>query len=303
MDESSVNGILLANKPQGITSNKLLQQLKRLFGAKKAGHTGSLDPLATGMLPICFGEATKFCEYLLNADKCYQVTGLLGVQTNTGDSMGEVVSQVTSFQVSESTFRDTVSQFIGLIQQVPSMFSALKHQGQPLYKFARAGIDIPRKARSIYIHGIQVNRFDGQQFQLTVRSSKGTYIRNLVEDIGAKLGVGAHVIQLHRCYTAGFSDESMYTLEDLSAKSTQALQQCLLPMERAVMHLPSEQLTPQQMIAVQQGKCIHFVSEMRGEVRLYDSSHQFAGLGEIKSEQGLKAKRLLHYENRTKNTC
>ena len=220
-----VNGILLINKPQGLTSNAVLQQAKRLFHAQKAGHTGSLDPLATGMLPLCFGEATKFSQYLLDADKCYETTGLLGIKTNTADAMGDVIARVDDFTISIAQLQSVLDTFLGTIKQVPSMFSALKHQGKPLYKFARDGIEIERQAREITIHDLQLNAFDGREFKLTVSCSKGTYIRNLVEDIGNRLSVGAHVTQLHRVYTAGLASEPMFSLDELAEKSSEELMQ------------------------------------------------------------------------------
>ena len=289
-----IDGILLVNKPPILTSNAVLQQVKRLFRAKKAGHTGSLDPLATGMLPVCFGEATKFCQYLLDADKCYEVTGLLGIKTNTADAMGEIVAQVDDFDISEAQLRAVLSEFLGSIKQVPSMFSALKHQGTPLYKLARAGIEIERKARDVSIHQLQLNDFDGRQIKLTVTCSKGTYIRNLVEDIGERLGVGAHVTQLHRCFTAGFETEPMYTLDELTAKSEEDQLLCLLPMDRAVQYLPKITLNPTEVHVLRQGKVIgdYDAKGLTGCIRLYENDAQFIGLGELQAD-GLKVKRLL----------
>lgn len=295
IEKLTVNGLLLVNKPRDLTSNAVLQHVKRLFRAKKAGHTGSLDPLATGMLPICFGEATKFSQYLLDADKCYTVTGLLGIKTNTADAMGEVIARVDEFSVSSDELNVVLSTFLGAIKQVPSMFSALKHQGKPLYKFAREGIDIERKARDITIYQLQLNAFDGREFKLTVTCSKGTYIRNLVEDIGERLGVGAHVTQLHRVYTAGLAQESMYTLDELTAKSPELLQACLLPVERAVDYLPTLVLDDDEALALRQGKVLHCSNApQHGSVLLYDHNAQFIGLGERDDVSGLlKAKRLL----------
>lgn len=290
----SINGILLVNKPKGLTSNAVLQQVKRLFQAKKAGHTGSLDPMATGMLPICFGEATKFSQYLLDADKCYEVTGLLGSKTNTGDAMGEVIAEVTDFTVSESALEKVLQTFMGPSKQIPSMFSALKFQGKPLYKYARAGIDIPREARSIMIHQLVLNEFDGRHLSLTVVCSKGTYIRNLVEDIGEQLGVGAHVTRLHRTYTAGFAHEKMVTLDELQVMSCDERMSYLLPLERAIQHFPSLDLDKGSIQALRQGKVLSDINikDNTGYFRLYESGGAFIGLGEIDRGQ-LKAKRLL----------
>ena len=293
--KQNVNGILLVNKSAGLTSNAVLQQVKRLFNAKKAGHTGSLDPLATGMLPICFGEATKFCQYLLDADKCYEVTGLLGSKTDTGDAMGEVIARTEHIAVSVDALNATLSEFLGPILQVPPMYSALKHQGKPLYKYARAGVDIERHARGVNIRDLQLNHFEDQQISLTVTCSKGTYIRILIEDIGSKLGTLAHVTRLHRCYTAGFADETMYSIDELSSKSAEELLSLLLPMERAVSYLPRMSLEADAIVALRQGKIVsNIIAPVTiGCVRLYENNGDFIGLGELDSMGVLKVKRLL----------
>ena len=296
--KQNIDGILLVNKPQGLSSNAVLQQVKRLFNAKKAGLTGILDPMATGMLPVCFGEATKFCQYLLDADKCYETTGLLGIKTNSGDAMGEVIARTETFTVSDEDLRVVLSKFLGSIQQVPPMYSALKHQGQPLYKYARAGIDIDRKAREVFIRSLQLNHFDGRQFALTVTCSKGTYIRNLVEDIGEQLGVFAHVIRLHRCYTAGFDKEPMYTMDDLQAKSAEQLASCILPTERAVSYLQKTSLNSDLVQALRQGKAVHHPVDalLPGCIRLYEDDTTFIGLGDWQATGQLTVKRLLTAE-------
>lgn len=294
-DKQIINGLLLVNKPRDLTSNALLQQVKRMYRAKKAGHTGSLDPLATGMLPLCFGEATKFSQYLLDADKCYEVTGLLGIKTNTADAMGEVIARVDEFNVSDDDLQRVLAEFRGPIKQVPSMFSALKHNGQPLYKFARAGIDIERKARDVMIYQLELTFFDGREFKLEVICSKGTYIRNLVEDIGDRLGVGAHVTQLHRTYAAGLEDEPMFSLDELAAKSPEQLLQCLLPMERAINYLPMYTLNDIAVHDLRQGKMVTGLepADLTGCVRLYGHEGQFVGLGEWDAPGVLKVKRFL----------
>ena len=295
IEKQLVDGILLVNKSYGLTSNAVLQQVKRLFRAKKAGHTGSLDPMATGMLPICFGEATKVCQYVLDADKCYEVTGLLGIKTNTADAMGDVIERKEDFTVSEGELQEVLSQFLGEIMQVPSMFSALKHQGTPLYKYARAGIDIPRDARPITIHSLTLDYFDGEQFSLTVTCSKGTYIRNLVEDIGDRLGVGAHVTRLHRSYTAGFDEDMMLTVDDLQQMTAEQLLLSLLPMDRAVNGYPRIDLSPEDTFALRQGKIVSDIEAdgLSGCVRMYENETQFIGLGELDTTGVLKVKRLL----------
>lgn len=293
--KQSINGILLVNKPQGLSSNAVLQRVKRLYKAKKAGHTGSLDPLATGMLPICFGEATKFCQYLLDSDKCYESTGLLGVKTDTADAMGEVISQSIPFNISQEELLETLEQFKGIIKQIPSMYSALKHKGTPLYKFAREGINIEREAREICIHQLDLMDFDGKYFNISVTCSKGTYIRNLVEDIGDALSVGAHVTRLHRPHTAGFSKERMYDLTELENKSSDDLLECLLPMERAVNYLPRLRLTDEEVFILRQGKTLDKVvlDDVETCVRLHNERAQFIGLGEFIDHQVLAVKRLL----------
>lgn len=294
---TKIDGILLLNKSQGMTSNYALQKAKKLLGAKKAGHTGSLDPLATGMLPICFGEATKICQFLLEADKCYQTTGLLGIKTNTADATGEEIARVDAFTISTQQLIEALEKHKGVIKQVPSMFSALKHQGTPLYYFARKGIDIERPAREILISELQLNAFDGIQFSLTVTCSKGTYIRNLVEDIGDVLGVGAHVTRLHRVYTAGLNDLPMYSLDELESMSLNERKACLIPIDRAVDYLEQVTLLDDEVIAIRQGRAItnKIDVELADCVRLYDARAQFIGLGERSTNGTIKAKRLLSF--------
>ncbi len=293
-----IDGILLVNKPLGLTSNGILQRVKHLYNAKKAGHTGSLDPLATGMLPICFGEATKFCQYLLDADKCYEVTGMLGIKTTTGDAEGEVISSTEDFVISREQIEAVVQQFTGPIMQIPSMFSALKHEGTALYHYARAGIDIPRPARPVTIYSIEIKSFDGVNLSLIVRCSKGTYIRNLIEDMGSALNVGAHVTHLHRSYTAGFECEHYYDWDSLEAMSSTERMNCLLPMERAIAQFPVFTITGEERQKLQQGKSLipeQPIVEPAAIHRLYDDEHQFIGLGMFNEEGYLTVKRLLSY--------
>ncbi len=292
----AINGILLVNKPQGLSSNALLQQIKRLYRAQKAGHTGSLDPLATGMLPICFGEATKFCQYLLDADKCYEATGLLGIKTNTGDALGESIAQRLPVDLSKNKLITALNQFKGSIKQIPPMFSALKYKGVPLYNYAREGIAIERAARDVTIHELELAAFDGKTFTIKVSCTKGTYIRSLIDDIGDLLGVGAHVTKLHRLSTAGFAHDPMYIVEDLQKKTAVELNACLLPMERAVNYLPQLHLNTDQLRALRQGKVVNNLqeNEFQGCVRLY-AEGQFVGLGNHSVAQ-LTVKRLLAFD-------
>lgn len=293
----TINGILLVDKPTGLTSNAVLQRVKRFYQAKKAGHTGSLDPLATGMLPICFGEATKWCQYLLDADKCYDVTGCLGTKTDTSDATGTVIATAPYQSVTVAQLTQQLSAFTGQIHQIPSMYSALKHQGVPLYKFAREGVEIPREARKINIYDLQLTAFEAPYFQLSVVCSKGTYIRNLVEDIGEALGVGAHVTALHRRYTAGFECMTMVPLNELATASHDQLTSYLLPMEHAVMHFPMQMLSDDAVVSLRQGKTLFMPTVPAGYVRLYNEAEQFIGLGEKDATDILKVKRLLSWGN------
>lgn len=296
-DYNRPHGLLLLNKPQGMTSNKALLITKKLFGIKKAGHTGSLDPLATGMLPICFGEATKISQFLLDANKCYYAKALLGVKTDSADRMGKITSYNKCFRINENDFKNILSLYRGSISQVPSMFSALKHKGLPLYKLARKGLEVEREARQVIIHQLLLHEFDGAQFSITVECSKGTYIRNLVEDIGASLGLGAHLTLLHRTYTAGLQDYPMYTLEQLQNMTSQERLQCILPMDKAIGHFPVITLSAPETNAIRQGKSLfkeNFIANNDG-VRLYDEQQQFIGLGTFDIQGMLKAKRLLAY--------
>ena len=210
----AINGVFLLDKPLGESSNNVLQKVRAMYGAAKAGHTGALDPLASGMLPICLGEATKFSQFLLDADKTYEVTATLGIRTTTSDADGEVVSTlpVTS---TEDDIRAACLSFVGASKQIPSMFSALKHEGKPLYWYARQGIEIDRPARDITIFALDILRIEGAEVDMRVHCSKGTYIRSLVDDIGQVLGCGAYVSRLHRSQVAGYPSDKMMSLDAL----------------------------------------------------------------------------------------
>jgi tRNA pseudouridine55 synthase len=295
-DKKNINGILLLNKPQGLTSNAVLQKVKHLYMAKKAGHTGSLDPLATGMLPLCFGEATKISQFLLDSDKCYTVSALLGIKTNTGDAMGETIETKPTSSVTERLFNDAVKTFIGDIMQIPPMFSALKRDGVPLYKLARAGIEVGRLPRQVTINSIEINIFDKDTFKLKVSCSKGTYIRTLIEDIGDKLGVGAHVTELHRVYSAGFVNDRMYSLDELMSASESDLLSYLLPIDRAITHLDKIILSDEDIKMLYQGRVLEqpqHVCFANSYVSLYTKDNVFVGLGDVSCPTQLKAKRLL----------
>lgn len=292
----AINGIVLLNKPLFLSSNAALQKVKRLFHAKKAGHTGSLDPLATGMLPICLGEATKFSQYDLDSDKTYLATGLLGVKTSTGDAAGEVIATRTVENISFDDMYEVLQSFCGETLQTPSMFSALKYKGRPLYDYARKGITIERMARPIYITSLELLAFSNNNFQIKVTCSKGTYIRNLIEDIGERLGCGAHVTVLHRISTASYSDKTMYTFEELEDMDLTSRYQCLLSMDLPVKHLAAVSLTKEQYTSLYQGKVIALptVGCTGDIVRLYDPTQRFLGLGVWDSLHVMRAKRLLN---------
>ena len=239
-----INGIVLLDKPLGGSSNQLLQKVRWLFKASKGGHTGALDPLASGMLPLCLGEATKFSQFLLDAEKTYEVTATLGIRTTTSDADGEVVEE-KPVTVDEDTVRNTCLQFLGKSKQVPSMFSALKHQGKPLYHYARQGITVEREARDIEIFELQVTRIALPEVDMRVKCSKGTYIRSLVDDIGQILECGAYVTRLHRTEVADYPTDKMVSLDTLIATQEAldegdfaALDAFMIPMDTAVSRLP-----------------------------------------------------------------
>jgi len=225
-----INGVILLDKPYDMSSNSALQKVKRIFFAQKAGHTGALDPLATGMLPICLGEGTKFSQFLLDTDKTYQVTAKLGIRTTTSDADGEVVSE-KPVDISDAQLASALETFRGTTQQVPSMYSALKYNGQPLYKYAREGIEVPRESRDITVFRLDLLRFEGDEVDLDIHVSKGTYIRTIVDDLGELLGCGAHVANLRRSAVGNYPTDKMVTLEQLNALVEQANEQEIAPSE------------------------------------------------------------------------
>lgn len=298
-----VNGVLLLNKPLGITSNRALQIVKRLYGANKAGHTGSLDPLATGMLPICLGEATKVSAYLLNANKAYQVTMRLGQITDSGDADGNLINECEVPLITNDELDLLLTQFTGNIQQTPPMYSALKHKGQPLYKLARQGISVDRPARAVTIYKLELLSRTASSITLEVVCSKGTYIRSLVEDIGTALGCGAHVIELHRMYVEAFQNEEMVTIPELEQHEgcTQVLDTLLKPIDCALENWPALHLSAPQVIGVRLGQEVSVAldePEKQGQlIKLYDEKKVFIGLGELIEEGRLAPKRVMQYSN------
>ncbi len=291
----NVNGILVIDKPIGVSSNGVLQQVKRLYGAAKAGHTGSLDPLATGVLPLCFGEATKFSQLMLESDKSYVATGRLGIVTDTGDAEGAVVKERPLPEgLSEAMIEDVLTRFRGDISQVPSMYSALKHKGRPLYEYAREGIEVERPARPVSIYQLDLLDFSGDSFDIEVTCSKGTYIRSLIEDIGEALGCGAYVTALRRTKAAGFELDQALLPEKLEAmrENGESLDPLLVPVESALMEFPKIVLTDEQIVSILNGQPVKMSGHPSGWVRLY-GGERFLGLGEQVPDGELLPRRLV----------
>ena len=296
-----LDGILVLDKPGGMSSNRALQVAKRLYGAAKAGHTGSLDPLATGVLPLCFGEATKFSQFLLDADKAYQSTFVLGTATDTGDAEGEVLHSQDSGHISQQQVAVALEAFRGEIEQVPSMFSAIKHQGQPLYKLARRGVEVERKARRVVIKQLDLLAFRAgarAEVDIYLECSKGTYVRSIAEDLGRALGCGAHVASLRRTRAGPFSladSVSLGTLEALKANGQEAqMDALLLPADAAVRALPLVSLSESGGFYIRQGQPVQVPNAPRdGMVRVALESGEFLGVGEILDDGRIAPRRLI----------
>ncbi|MDX8385539.1 MAG: tRNA pseudouridine(55) synthase TruB [Gallionella sp.] len=274
------DGVLLFDKPLGVSSNTALQKVRRLFKAEKAGHTGTLDPLATGLLPICFGEATKFSNALLNADKTYRALIHLGTTTTTGDAEGEilVVHSVNSDLVEVNA---ALEKFRGNIQQLPPMYSALKHQGKPLYEYIRKGQTIERELRNVVIHELTLNNFADNEMDITVRCSKGTYIRTLAEDIGAALGCGAHLGGLRRTAIAHFDLDNTHDMLALEALSADQRDACILAIESLMPDMPTLQLDGVQVKRLAQGQRLALDTGLPdGKIRLL-GDQGFIGVGQL----------------------
>ncbi len=290
-----VNGVLLLDKPAGLTSNQALQNVKHIYKAAKAGHTGSLDPLATGMLPLCFGEATKISAFLLDADKRYQMTVQLGVTTTTGDAEGEVLQQRDACAVTLTQIETALQDFQGEIEQIPPMYSALKHNGQRLYKLAREGIEVERKPRTITIYSTEVEDYDDGVLNMQVHCSKGTYVRTLAEDLGEKLGCGAHVTQLRRTAVGPYQGGmiSLAELEAMADAPFAELDALLLPIESGVANWPDIRLDANAAFYMSQGQPIQVPhAPTEGWVRLYDQQ-RFLGVGEIQDDGRVAPRRMI----------
>jgi len=291
-----ISGVVLLDKASGSSSNYVLQQVKRLFGANKAGHTGSLDPLASGLLPICLGQATKVAQFLLDDNKRYFVRAKLGQVSSTGDSEGKIVDFGSTQGIDESSIRVTLLKFIGDINQVPPMYSALKRNGTPLYKLARKGIEIERSSRPVTIHEINFLDLDDAVVSLEVFCSKGTYIRTLVEDIGKSLGCGGHVIELRRTGFAhlGLSESKTYEqLSKLKEQNLESLDSVILGADEMIPNLESVYLDSEQTSDIRLGKKIEYLGFSSSQkLKLYDHNEQFIGIGESNLMSEILPKRL-----------
>lgn len=293
-----VDGILVLDKPQGISSNDAVQQAKRLFGAQKVGHTGSLDPLATGVLPLCFGEATKFSQFLLSSDKKYWVRIQLGVATDSGDADGEIIAETDASAVARGDIEEQLAQFRGDISQIPSMFSALKHKGQPLYKLARQGIEVERKARCVHIFSNELVSFEDDHLELEIHCSKGTYIRSVAEDLGKQLGVGAHVVELRRRAAGPYDEADVVALADLEQQREHgSCDKYLRPTASSVGQWPEVNLSESLAFYIRQGQPVLIPhAPTNGWVRLCETNGDeavFLGVGEVLDDGRVAPRRLV----------
>ena len=285
-----VDGIVLLNKPVGVSSNGILQRVMRIFRAKKGGHTGALDPFATGLLPICLGEATKISGLLLESDKRYTATLKLGQQSDTGDTEGEIIKELAVPALTSDFIESVFAQFKGAIEQVPPMYSALKHQGKPLYFYARQGIEIERPARPITIKELNLIEFSENEIVFDVLCTKGTYVRTLGEDIALAMGTVGHLIALHRTQTGDLKGDDMLTFEEIEHQQ----QACIHPIDIALTHLQRIDLTPEEVDLIQHGQMLNYPRPEGELVRLYDNGECFA-VGEWSDKkQMLKAKRIFN---------
>ncbi len=292
-----INGVLLLDKPLGCSSNSALQKVKRLYQAKKAGHTGSLDPLASGMLPICFGSATKLSAFLLDADKDYWVRVKMGEKTETGDAEGKVIKKRSITGINEGLILEALDNFKGEILQTPPMFSAIKHKGKRLYELAREGVVVERKQREITIHKLQLCNLESNFFDLHISCSKGTYVRTLAEDIGETLGCGAHVSELKRERVGPYKKSDMITLDvilDKADESFEALERLLLPIDSALSSWPALSLNSDSAYYLKTGQAVMVPkAPTEGWVRLYEETDKFIGIGQVEDDGKIAPKRLM----------
>lgn len=287
-----LNGVLMLDKAPGVSSNAALQQAKRMYQAAKAGHAGTLDPLATGLLPILFGEATKFSSDLLEADKTYAAEIRLGVSTTTADAEGEVIA-ARAVNVTPDQLAAALLNFRGGILQIPPLYSALKHAGKPLYAYARAGIEIKRAPRQVTIHALDLLWFEGERLALSVTCSKGTYIRSIAHDLGEMLGCGAHLAALRRTALARFGLDCAHTLESLEAMPAAVRDGCLLPVDALLQNLPEVRLAPAQQARFVQGQGVPWDGPPQARVRVYGASGALLGVGEAGADGTISPKRVI----------
>ena len=292
-----VSGLLLLDKPPGITSNRALQRVKRLFAARKAGHTGSLDPIATGMLPLCLGEATKLSAFLLKAEKTYRVTARFGIRTDTADAAGEIIAQTEQLPGGRAEIEAALDRFVGETEQTPPMYSALKHKGRRLYALARAGQTVERKPRRIRIHRLELHEYAPSQCVFVVACGGGVYVRTLIEDIAGALGSLAHVSALRRLAVTPFEEPGMVTMERIEASAAggySKLDALLLPADAAVSFLPAVTLSASESFYLQRGNPVAASrGAPPGPVRLYAQAQGFIGIGEAQSDGQVAPRRLL----------
>ena len=290
-----IHGIILLDKPLGYSSSQAVQKVRWLFTARKAGHTGSLDPFATGMLPICLGEASKTAGFMLDASKRYLATARLGQATATGDTEGDVVRQMPVPALSPKAIDAVFESFRGAIEQVPPMYSALKHQGQPLYKFARDGIEVERKSRTVIIHDLELVAWDEPLLIFRVHCSKGTYVRTLAEDIAGKLGTCAHLQALRRLDVEPFREADMISLDELERAALAGQQDLLLlPLDTGLESWPMIQLSGEEQVRFTHGNPAPVQETHRGKVRVYALSGEVLGLGEVRDDHQVHPKRLFN---------
>lgn len=287
-----VDGVLLLDKPAGITSNAALQKARWLFNAEKAGHTGTLDPMATGLLPLCFGEATKFAGELLDADKSYRATITLGITTDTADAEGKLLA-VRPVAVTAEQWRAATADFLGEVRQVPPMHSALKRNGRPLYEYARAGIEIEREPRLVTIHRIETLSFSGDVGILDVDCSKGTYIRTLAADIGERLGCGAHLSALRRTRIGGLDVSGSVGLAELEAMRPEERDRHLSPVDALLTGIRELRLDEEETRRIRHGQGIRRTGTSEERYRLYAANGRFLGLGELRADGWLYPKRMI----------
>jgi tRNA pseudouridine55 synthase len=296
-----LNGVLMLDKAPGASSNAALQQAKRLYQAAKAGHAGTLDPLATGLLPILFGEATKFSSDLLEADKSYAAEIRLGVSTATADAEGETIAE-REVNVSPDELAAALAHFSGSILQVPPLYSALKHAGKPLYVYARAGTQVEREPRQVTIHALDLQWFDGQRLALSVTCSKGTYIRSIAHDLGEMLGCGAHLSALRRTSVGRFTLDCAHTLASLEGMPATERDACLLPLDALLQNLPEAHLAPAQQAKFIQGQAVPWGGPPQPRVRVYGPGGALLGVGEVDVDGTILPKRVIASASAPANT-